>query len=61
MFKISPVGTDGERAEVAGACGITLREGAFLYQMRDGTDGHIMGCAQFEILGEYGQKKRRFL
>ena len=54
MFKITPVTNDAERVEIAEALGIELREGSFLYSMRDVETSRLMGASQFEILDGYG-------
>ena len=54
MFKITPVTNDAESVEIAEALGIELREGSFLYSMRDVETSRLMGASQFEILDGYG-------
>ena len=53
MFKITPVQSKEEQAELCRKCGASYREGAFAYVMFDIDTGDIMGMSQFEI-GECG-------
>jgi len=54
MFKISPATLPEEKEKIANELGITLRDGAFMYAMRDVDTGAVMGAAQFEIADGYG-------
>lgn len=54
MFRIAPVGTEEEKREIALALGIPMRDGAFVYAMRDCGDGHLLGASQFDIEHGYG-------
>ncbi len=51
MFKIIPVQSKEEQAELCRKCGVSYREGAFAYVMFDIDTGDIMGMSQFEIGG----------
>lgn len=54
MFRIAPVTTEEERQAVTASLGISAREGAFVYAMRDAGDGHLLGASQFDIAHGYG-------
>lgn len=54
MFKITPVQDYATAESYAALCGITLRDGAFLYSMINTDDSSLMALSQFEILGDFG-------
>lgn len=54
MFRIAPAQTEEEKAAIAALLGIPVRDGAFVYAMRDAGDGHLLGAAQFDIAEGYG-------
>ena len=54
MFKITPVTDSAERENIASELGFELREGSFIYSMRDADTLKLMGASQFEILAGYG-------
>ena len=54
MFVITPVQDFDLAKEYCIACNTYLRDGAFIYAMKDHKTGTLMGISQFEICGDYG-------
>lgn len=54
MFKITPVRDRTVAEAVAAACGVPVRDGAFMYRMIDVESEELLGMSQFEILGHEG-------
>lgn len=54
MFVITPVQDVELAKQYCSACNTYLREGAFIYAMKDHQTGALMGISQFEICGDHG-------
>ena len=54
MFKIAPIQDKARQKEICDICKAIFVPDAFAYVMYDTVTGEVMGCSQFEILGESG-------